>query len=247
MPAKKKPVKKAPIRKRAAAPRRAAAPKSKIPRITYATLALTDKDHAAYDQAVEQLRQNLDKHYSNFINGQECPARDGNEQKHASPADTRLTVSYFPRGTREDTQAAIASARKASVEWMAMPYKERTRIMRRAADLLNQRVYEIAAVMAFEVGKNRAESIAEINESAELIRYYSSQIEENKGYVKPLESPGKGQRTMSVLRPYGVWGVVSPWNFPLALATGMCSGALVAGNAIVYKPASDSPVTGWHL
>ncbi|MGE5138584.1 MAG: aldehyde dehydrogenase family protein [Rudaea sp.] len=237
--------KKAAARRPAAKTRRAAAPK--IPRITYATLALNDKDHAAYDAAVEQVRGKLGEHYTNFINGQPCTAHDNQEQKHASPTDTREIVSYFPRGSREDTQEAIRAARAAAPGWAAMPYRERTKILRRAADNLIGRVYEIAAIMAFEVGKNRGESIAEINESAELIRYYSRQMEENKGFVRPLESPGKGQRTMSVLRPHGVWGVVSPWNFPLALATGMCSGALVAGNAMVYKPSSESPVTGWHL
>ncbi len=240
---KKKAKKPAPRTTRKATPK----PAAKIPRITYATLALNDKDHAAYDEAVERVRGRMGTHYTNFIDGQACPAQNGQEQKHASPMDTRIIVSYFPRGSREDTQAAIHAAREAQPAWAAMPYKERTKILRRAADNLIKNVYEIAAMMAFEVGKNRGEAIAEVNESAELIRYYCSQIEEHKGYVHPLESPGKGQKTMSVLRPFGVWGVISPWNFPMALATGMCSGALVAGNAIVYKPSSESPVTGWYI
>ncbi len=247
MPVKSRTAKKA-VRRPAARTRRAPARTSpKIPRITYATLAVTEKDHAAYEAAVARQREQLNMHYTNFVNGKPLPAHDGNEQKHVSPTDTRLIVSYFPRGSREDTQAAIRAARAAAPGWAAMPYPQRIKILRRAADLLIERIYDIAAVMAFEVGKNRGESLAEINESAELIRYYCRQMEVNKGYVRPLESPGKGQTTQSVLRPYGVWGVISPWNFPLALATGMTSGALVAGNAVVFKPASDSPVTGWHL
>ena len=101
--------------------------------------------------------------------------------------------------------------------------------------------------MAFEVGKNRAESLAEVNESVELIRYYCQQMEANRGFVKPLESPGQRQETVSVLRPYGVWAVVAPWNFPLALSAGMTAGALVAGNAVVYKPSSESPVLGYEM
>ena len=215
--------------------------KPKLPRITYASLTLTEKDHEAYDTAVRQVRDELGLHYTNFVNGQPSSARDGEEQNHASPTDTRLVVSYFPRGSREDTREAIQAARAAYPAWAAKPYGERIGILRRAADLIVERVNQIGAVMAFEVGKNRAESIAEVNESAELIRYYCDQMEASKGFVRPLEAPGPGQTTMSILRPYGVWGVIAPWNFPLALATGMTSGALVAGNTVVFKPSSESP------
>src|SRR5439155_14299831 len=79
------------------------------------------------------------------------------------------------------------------------------------------------------------------------VRYYCDQIEANGGFTRPLESPVSGQETMSLLRPYGVWGVVSPWNFPLALCTGMAAGALVAGNTVVFKPSSEAPVIGYQL
>lgn len=216
-----------------------------VPRITYATLKLDAEDHRQYDRAVERFRKNLGTHYYNYINGQERTAK--NEAAQVSPADTRQVVSYFPKGSREDTAEAVKCARQAQLEWGAMPYARRLKALRRAADLIIKRRYDISAAMAFEVGKNRAESLAEVNESAELIRYYCDQMEMNQGYVKPLESPGPGQYTESVLRPYGVWAVISPWNFPMALATGMTAGALVAGNAVVFKPASVSPIIGWHL
>jgi 1-pyrroline-5-carboxylate dehydrogenase len=252
MPVKTRPTKtKKPPLRRAAKSRRLSSrrpqPKPKLPRITYSSLTLTEKDHDAYDAAAGRVREGVGTHYTNFVNGQPLSARDGDEQKHPSPTDTRLIVSYFPRGSREDTREAVRAARAAYPAWSAKPYGERIRILRRAADLLVERVNEISATMAFEVGKNRAESIAEVNESAELIRYYCDQMEANKGFVRPLEAPGPGQKTMSVLRPYGVWGVIAPWNFPLALATGMTSGALVAGNSVVFKPSSESPVAGHYL
>jgi len=240
MPAKKSAVKRRSTRmvKKAAA--------AKIPRITYATLAITPEDDKKYDEAIAAVRQELGRHFTNFVNGEPRPS-SGGENPHASPVDTRVVVSYFPKGTREDTRAAIQVAHEAFGKWGAMDYRDRVKILRRAADLMIERRYAIAAWMAFEVGKNRAEALAEVNEAAELIRYYCERMEFHKGFVLPLESPGKGQKTVSVLRPYGVWAVIAPWNFPMALATGMSAGALVAGNTVVFKPSSESPVAGYEI
>lgn len=218
----------------------------KVPRITYATLAVTPKDDEAYDNAVATVRTKLGSHFTMFINGEKWTST-GEEFSHVSPVDTRIVVSYFPKGNRDDVRSAISSARDAFPKWSSTPYKQRTAILRKGADLIIERRYELAAWMAFEVGKNRAESLAEINEAAELIRYYCDQMELNKGFLRQLESPGPKQETYSVLRPFGVWGVIAPWNFPLALATGMTAGALVAGNAVVFKPSSDSPVLGYEM
>ncbi len=219
--------------------------KAKLPKITYATLAITPKDDEAYDAAVAKVRGELGKHFTNFVNGQ--PTTAASEVGHASPVNTKLVVSYFPKGTREDARAAIQAAREAFPFWSATDYRVRLKILRRAADLIIERRYDIAAWMAFEVGKNRAEALAEINESAELIRYYCERMEFHKGFVLPLEAPGKGQKTVSVMRPYGVWGVIAPWNFPMALALGMTAGALIGGNAVVLKPSSESPVAGYEI
>ena len=219
---------------------------SKVPRITYATLSIAPKDDQAYDAAVVEVRARLGTRFSMYINGEKW-ASTGEEMTHPSPVDTRIVVSYFPKGSRDDAKSAIDAARDAFPKWSALPYKERIAILRKAADLIVERRYELSAWMAFEVGKNRAESLAEVNEAAELIRYYCEQMETNKGFMKPLESPGRGQETSSVLRPYGVWAVIAPWNFPLALATGMSAGALVAGNTVVFKPSSESPVLGYEL
>jgi 1-pyrroline-5-carboxylate dehydrogenase len=218
----------------------------KVPRITYATLRITPKDDEAYEKAVALVRNKLGSRFTMYINGEQW-ASTGEEMSHSSPIDTRIIVSYFPKGTREDVKSAILSARDAFASWCATPYKDRLVILRKAADLIIERRYELSAWMAFEVGKNRAESLAEVNEAAELIRYYCDQTEANKGYLKPLESPGQNQDTISILRPYGVWAVIAPWNFPLALATGMTAGALLAGNTVVFKPSSESPVLGHEL
>ena len=219
---------------------------AKMPRITYATLKVTPEDDKAYDNAVERVRAMLGNHYPMFINGEKRPVT-GEELVHVCPIDTRIVVSYFPKGTSEDVKSAIAAAREAYPKWATTPYKDRMAILRKVADLIIERRFELSAWMAFEVGKNRAESLAEVNEAAELIRYYCEQMELNKGFLKPLEAPGPGQETESILRPYGVWAVIGPWNFPLALTTGMSTGVLAAGNTAVFKPSSDSPLLGYEL
>jgi 1-pyrroline-5-carboxylate dehydrogenase len=236
------------VKKSKAAPtKKSAAKTSAAPRFTYSNLTFSEQDHTTYDAAIGHFREDLGAHYKNIINGVALDARGGNEQAHASPADTRLVVSYFPKGTKEDTLEAIRAARLASNEWGRASYKERIAIMRRAADLMVERGWKAAAIMAYEVGKPRGESIAEVYEAAEIIRYNCDAIERAKGFVYELEAPGKGQRTRSVLLPYGVFGVISPWNFPIALLTGMTSCALIGGNAVVAKPASESPVSAYFL
>jgi 1-pyrroline-5-carboxylate dehydrogenase len=219
---------------------------SKVPRVTYATLTITRDDDQAYDKAVALVRNKLGSRFTMHIDGEER-ASTGGEMSHLSPVDTRIVVSYFPKCSRDDVKSAISAARAAFPNWSATPYENRIRILRKAADLMIDRRYELSAWMGFEVGKNRAESLAEVNESAELIRYYCDQMEANRGFLRSLESPGPKQETLSILRPYGVWAVIAPWNFPLALATGMATGALVAGNTVVLKPSSDSPVLGHEL
>jgi 1-pyrroline-5-carboxylate dehydrogenase len=217
------------------------------PRITYSNLVLTERDHEIYDAAVGHFREELGTHYKNVINGELVSASGHGEQSHVSPADTRLTVSYFPRGTKEDAIEAVRAAHIASNEWGRTPYQERIAIMRKAADLMQERGWQAAAIMAYEVGKARAEGIAEVYEAAELIRYNCDAIERAKGFVYELTSPGKGQRTRSVLLPYGIFGVISPWNFPIALLTGMSTSAMIGGNTVVAKPASESPVSAYFL
>ena len=101
--------------------------------------------------------------------------------------------------------------------------------------------------MGYEVGKNRLECVGDVDESADLIAYYCDQIEQHNGFVERMTALGPGEDNLSVLRPYGVWAVISPFNFPLALAAGPAGGALAAGNTVVFKPASDTPLMGAKL
>src|SRR5262249_14074654 len=163
-----------------------------------------------------------------------------------SPADTRLLLGKFQRGTREHARKAIAAAKAAFPLWRELGWEQRVAFLRKAAELITRHQFELAALLCLEVGKNRFEAIAEVSEAADLILYYSRQIENHQGYELALGGTN-GEYTRSVLQPYGVWAVVSPFNFPLALATGMAAGALLGGNTVVFKPASDAPFAGLRL
>jgi 1-pyrroline-5-carboxylate dehydrogenase len=119
--------------------------------------------------------------------------------------------------------------------------------MRRAAEAIRTHRYELAAIMSIEIGKNRMEALGDAEESADLIDYYADQVEANGGYVRPLGKLSPNERTQDALRPYGVFVVIAPFNFPLALSTGMSAGALLGGNTVVYKPSVQAPLTGAEL
>jgi 1-pyrroline-5-carboxylate dehydrogenase len=129
-----------------------------------------------------------------------------------------------------------------------MRWHERVSLLRRAADLISERQMTIAALMAMEVGKNRLEALGDVEETADLIRWNCDQVEKHGGFDDPMGNLGDVTvRTRSVLKPFGVWGVISPFNFPMALSGGPASGALVSGNTVVYKPSSDAPLTAVEL
>ncbi len=215
-------------------------------KITYATLAAPNPElHKLFDEALEQAKANAGKAYPLYIDGQEVWAGDTFEDR--SPIDTGLVLGVFQKGERAHAKAALAAARTASPGWKATPWQERVALMRKAADLISERLIELSAVMSLEVGKNRLEALGDVEETADLIRWYCDQMEKNEGYVKPMLRESDKHSNTSVLKPHGVWAVISPFNFPSALAGGPAGGALVAGNTVVFKPASDTPFTGWLL
>jgi 1-pyrroline-5-carboxylate dehydrogenase len=215
-------------------------------KVTYSTLASpSPKLDELYDEAVERARANFGKTFPMFINGEERFAEETFAK--VSPVDTSLTMAHFQKGTEEDAEDAIAAARAAFDGWRKTPWQERVRILRQAAELISDRLFDMGAVMSLEVGKNRLEALGDVEETADLIRYYCDQMEENEGFSVPLLSESPRHHNRSVLKPYGVWAVISPFNFPCALAGGPSGGALVAGNTVVFKPATDTPYTGWLL
>ena len=213
-------------------------------KITYATLRNDNEElHALYDAGIERARARLGRHHQNWIAG---AGRDGDGSfELRSPIDRDILVGTFARGTRADVKDAVAAARAAQPAWRAVPWRERLALLRRAGDLISERQMEYGALMAMEVGKSRLEALGEVEESADLLRYYADVYERNGGYDHEMDNLGDPRvHTRSVLRPYGVFAVISPFNFPMALAAGPSGAALMAGNAVVFKPATVSAMSG---
>ena len=227
-----------------------AAPTKRAPfRLTYATMFDPPEAlHHSYERALAKLKTELGREYPLLIGGEARRAAEQFEDR--SPINTDWVLGRFQKGGVADAKAAIAAARSAFPAWSALPWQRRVRYLRAAAALINQRVFEFAALDSLEVGKNRMESLGDVQETADLIAYYCDQMERHGGYVTPMgRDPLKGYTASNtdVLRPYGVWVVISPWNFPVALSGGPSGAALLAGNTLVMKPASDTPWVGWFL
>ena len=215
-------------------------------KITYSTLSADNEElQSAFDAALERVRSELGATYPMLIGSEERSAQQTFEDR--SPIDRDLVVARFPVGTRQDVRDAIDAARDAFPTWSATPWRERLALMRRAADIISERQFEYAALMTLEVGKNRLESLGDVEETADLLRYYSDEFEKADGFVKPMGSLSPTEHTRSVLRPFGVFAVISPFNFPMALAGGPAGGAMIAGNTVVLKPSSDAPLMAWKF
>ncbi len=213
-------------------------------KLTYATMYNPPEEfHKGFDTAVAKIKNNLGKEWSMIINNQDVYA-DEKWDDH-SPINTDWVLARMQKGNAQHAQQAIAAARAAFPKWSHTPWQERVRLVRKAASILEKRILDLGAAMSLEVGKNRMESLGDVQESADLMAYSAKMMEENKGFVKEMgRDPlvGYDARNVSVLRPYGVWLIVSPFNFPFALTAGPTGAALTAGNTVVIKPATD---TAW--
>jgi 1-pyrroline-5-carboxylate dehydrogenase len=214
-------------------------------KLTYATMFNPPKElHTLFDTGLAQVRADIGQEYGMLVGGQERFAK--RKFNSTNPANTDEVLGIFQTGTKKDADEAVAAAREAFPDWSQTPYEERVALLRKAAALIDERIFEIGAAISLEVGKNRLEALGDIAEVADLIRYACYQMEKNDGFIVEMgRDPlvGYTATNTSVLRPYGAWLVISPFNFPAALSGGPAGAALVTGNTVVLKPATDTPWT----
>lgn len=212
-------------------------------KLTYSTMFSPPEElHERFEEALAEVKTRLGQEYGMIIDGKERYAAEKFEDR--SPINTEWLLGIFQKGTAQDARDAVAAAKRAFPDWSHTPWQERVALIRKAAAIMDRRIFEMGAVMALEVGKNRMESLGDVAETADLLRYACDQMEANHGYIAEMgRDPlvGLDSTNVSVLRPYGVWLVISPFNFPAALTGGPAGAALVTGNTIVIKPATDTP------
>ena len=214
--------------------------KRKHIKVTYSTLGSPDPLlHEYYEDALEEARNNLGKTHQMYIDGQWVNAAGVYTTR--SPIDTGILMGHFQDGTAEDIDRAVGAARAAYPAWRDTPWQERVALLRKVAAIISERLFDLAAVDSMEVGKNRLEALGDVEETADFIRTYCDIMEQHGGFVVPQQNENAQFRNTSVLKPYGVWGVIAPFNFPVALSGGPTAAAILAGNTVVLKPAEDTP------
>ena len=211
-------------------------------RLTYTSGALGSDTDREFEQRLSEARAATPDPLPHLVAGA-CLA-EGEPFERIDPTTDDAVASRAYEATREIVGRAVEAARSAAASWRATPYGERCELLRAAARGIEERHLELGAVVSLETGKTRTESILEVQEAVDLITAYAGHMEENEGYTKPLDSFVEGERNTDVLRPYGAFAVIAPFNFPAALSIGMSSAALIAGNTVVFKPSEETPWTG---
>ena len=183
--------------------------------------------------------------FKNFINGQWVAPKHGRTLENRNPANTEDVIGLFPLSGQEDVDAAVSAAKTAYRSWRLTPAPKRAEILFRAAELLVKRKEEFSRDMTREMGKVLAETRGDVQEAIDMTYYMAGEGRRLFGQTTPSELPNKF--AMSLRQPIGVCGLITPWNFPMAIPSWKTMPALVCGNTVVIKPAEDTPLSTYNL
>src|SRR5512135_2504895 len=187
----------------------------------------------------------MPENFKNFIDGEWVAPSTGAYFENRNPADRNDLIGCFPRSGPDDVQRAVASARKGFARWSRTPAPLRGQVLQRVGDLLVRRKEEIADAMTREMGKVLAETGGDVQEGIDTAYYAATEGRRLFGHVVPSELRNKW--AMTYRRPIGVAGLITPFNFPLAIPTWKMFPALLCGNSVVIKPSEDVPHTTHRL
>ncbi len=185
------------------------------------------------------------KEYLNFIDGKWCAADTGEWFENRNPADWDEVVGLFPKSAKTDVDRAVKAARAAYREWRLVPAPERGAILKRAGDIMVERKEELARNMTREMGKVLTETRGDVQEGIDT--FYYAAVEGRRLFSHTAPSEMRNKMNLSFRMPIGVAGLITPWNFPMAIPCWKSLPALVCGNSVVFKPASDTPLTATTL
>jgi 1-pyrroline-5-carboxylate dehydrogenase len=197
-----------------------------------------------FDEAAARLRKGLGAEHPLVIDGKDVKVATFETR---SPADTSIVVGRWASGTVEHARKAIAGAKRGFPAWSGTPWQKRCDILEKAADLFTEHFYDLCAVMSFEAGKTRYEASIDVDEAIDFLRYYAYLMREMDGFEVEMGKPVPTEHCRSVRKPWGVFAVVCPFNFPVAITAGMTAAALVTGNTAVLKPSGKGCLSGWWV
>jgi aldehyde dehydrogenase (NAD+) len=187
----------------------------------------------------------IPKLFKNFINGEWVESRSGKAFENRNPANKDELVGMFPAGTEEDVNQAIDAAKSAYKKWRMVPAPKRAEILFRAAEILVKKKEDFAHDMTREMGKVLAETRGDVQEAIDMTYYMAGEGRRQFGQTTPSELPNKF--AMCIRQPVGICVMITPWNFPMAIPSWKIMPALILGNTVVFKPASDTPLSAYNL
>lgn len=186
-----------------------------------------------------------DRVYKNFIGGEWVESRTGKTFENRNPANIDELIGVFQKSNQRDVEDALDAAKEAYRSWRLFPAPKRAEIIFKAAQRLNEKKEKFAREMTCEMGKVLAETRGDVQEAIDMSFYMAGEGRRMFGQTTPSELPNKFQ--MSVRMPLGVCAMITPWNFPMAIPSWKIMPALVCGNTVVIKPATDTPLSSINL
>jgi len=204
-------------------------------KITYTSSELGEATHESFESSVRALKARLGQEHPFYVDGT-ARRGDGLISRETAPGDRDLFVGAFAQPSESDVNDAVAAAIRGFSSWSARDWMDRVATLEGVAAELDKHQFELAALVALEVGKPRLEALGDVDETIELINLYCARFREHEGYRIAMTPAGSLEEATSQMRPFGAWAVISPFNFPLPLAAGPAAAALVSGNSVILKP-----------
>lgn len=201
------------------------------------------ENKAAFEQALARVGKSLGREHALVIGAESVTTAD--KIRSLNPANPAQVVGIFPRGTADHANAAVEAALRAFETWKFVEPAERAEYLFKAADIMRRKKHDLSALMVYEVGKSWPEADGDTAEAIDFLEYYAREM---LRYAAPQPlTRVAGEKNELVYIPLGVGAIIPPWNFPLAILTGMASAAIVTGNTVVIKPSTDSATIGYQF
>lgn len=196
--------------------------------------------HKLYEEALKEVPKYFGKEYPNLVAGE---ILEKEKIKEISPNDEKQ-LATFQLSSPETLEKALKLLNSSYKKWYNMGYATRAKIMLDVADKISEQKYFFSALLAYENGKNRTEAMADVDEGIDFLRFYALSMIENNGFARLTGKGYDNEESFSVMKPYGVFAVIPPFNF-YAITVGMVAGPLTVGNAVLLKPSSDIPLSSY--